>query len=188
MHRFYAYPLLGVFVMVKNKGFTLIEAVVVITIMAVTIAIGVPALNKVQAKNRIKGTANELAAVLKQGRSEALAQRRNFRLVAINAAALTNKWGRGWRLVSKLSLAAATDKTTLEQNILSSTMNINASPALSELVFVASTGMITLADGTLTDVVFSVCDSGFGTGIDVAISRLGRIAVTNHTTSATCSL
>ena len=78
--------------MYKNKGFTLIESLVVLTIMTVTVVMGAPILNQMQAKNRVKGAANELASALKQGRSEALAQRRNFRMVAINAAASTNKW------------------------------------------------------------------------------------------------
>ena len=174
--------------MYKNKGFTLIESLVVLTIMTVTVVMGAPILNQMQAKNRVKGAANELASALKQGRSEALAQRRNFRMVAINAAAATNKWGGGWRLVNKLAVVGASDKTYLEQNKLPPTIKINATPVLSELVFISTTGMITKTDGSLTDVVFSVCDSSTSMGVDVSMSRLGRVAVTSHTSSATCAL
>ena len=109
-------------------------------------------------------------------------------MVAINAAASTNKWGGGWRLVNKLAVVGASDKTYLEQNKLPPTIKINATPVLSELVFISTTGMITKTDGSLTDVVFSVCDSSTSMGVDVSMSRLGRVAVTSHTSSATCAL
>ena len=37
-------------------------------------------------------------------------------------------------------------------------------------------------------VVFKVCDTGIDKGIDVSMSRLGRIALKNHTSSAGCAL
>ena len=40
--------------MYKNKGFTLIESLVVLTIMTVTVVMGAPILNQMQAKNRVK--------------------------------------------------------------------------------------------------------------------------------------
>ena len=78
------YPTLG---RQTQKGFTLIESLTVVTIMAVLMAIAVPNFTLMQANNRVVGTGNELAAMLKQGRSEALVQRRNLQFNAINTSA-----------------------------------------------------------------------------------------------------
>lgn len=168
--------------MYKNKGFTLIESLVVLTIMTVTVVMGAPILNQMQAKNRVKSAANELASALKQGRSEALAQRRNLRFVA-----LSSTWGSGWKVVNKVT-APTVATTYLEQHALPITIKISSTPVATEFEFIAATGMLTKSDGTLTDVVFKVCDTGIDKGIDVSMSRLGRIALKNHTSSAGCAL
>ncbi|MDO8415701.1 MAG: GspH/FimT family pseudopilin [Agitococcus sp.] len=169
-----------------NKGFTLIESLTVVTIMAVLMAIAVPNFTLMQANNRVVGTGNELAAMLKQGRSEALVQRRNLQFNAINTSATSNVWGsKGWKVTNP-----ATTTTLLEQHDVSPTVTISSTPAVSGIVFLAATGMITNTDATAlaTGIVFTVCDSATSNekGVDVTMSRFGRVAVVRHTSTTKC--
>lgn len=169
----------------NHKGFTLIESLVVITIIAILLVVAVPNFALLQANNRIIGTANDLASALKQGRSEALYQRRNLQLSAVNSSASTNVWGsKGWRVTNPVL-----SQTFAEQLNIPTTITVNSTPAVNAIVFLAATGMITKTDATLLDIVFTVCDSSTKKekGMDVSMSRFGRIVVVRHTTAATCN-
>jgi prepilin-type N-terminal cleavage/methylation domain-containing protein len=170
----------------KNQGYTLIEMIVVIAIMGITLSMAVSSFGRLQANNRVSNAANELTSALKQGRSEALVQRRDLRITAINNIATTNMWGsKGWKITNPVS-----GQVFQEQHDLPSSIVINSVPVLNQLVFVAATGLITKTNASAIDnVVFTVCDnaSKVERGIDVSVNRFGRVAMIRHATPVTCN-
>lgn len=64
----------------STKGFTLIELMIAIAIMAVLAAVGVPAFQTMILNNRIVTTNNALLGVLQMARSEAVNKRKNIRV------------------------------------------------------------------------------------------------------------
>jgi prepilin-type N-terminal cleavage/methylation domain-containing protein len=169
----------------NNEGFTLIEVMTVIVITATLLAIAVPQFALLQANARVASVANDLGAALKQSRSEALVQRRNMQLAAIGPTVSGNVWGgNGWQIKDPV-----TNKVFLEQRNIPPTIIVNSNPTDATIVFLAATGMITKVDTTLVDMVYTVCDSSTSNekGIDVSMSRLGRITVVRHAAATTCN-
>lgn len=71
--------------MISSKGFTLVELMVVIGIIAFITAIGVPTFSNVIADNRLTSTANSLVGALQIARSEAVTQHTVIKVCATNA-------------------------------------------------------------------------------------------------------
>ncbi len=61
----------------KNTGFTLLEMLVAIAILAISVTLAVPAMNDLNIKNRLKGSAEKLYANIQLARSEALKINKN---------------------------------------------------------------------------------------------------------------
>lgn len=65
----------------RARGFTLIEAMVVVAVVAVLVSIGAPAMGTFIDKNRLKGAADALYTQIQQARSEAVKASSNVTLV-----------------------------------------------------------------------------------------------------------
>lgn len=74
-------------------GFTLVELLVVISVVAVLAAIAVPAYTQLIANNRVRSTAQSFQAALMKARSEAL--KRNTSITVLRAGA---SWSAGWEI------------------------------------------------------------------------------------------
>lgn len=83
-------------------GFTLIELMVAIAILAIVIAIAAPSFNRTVQSNRAAVMSNELVGALQTARSEALKRRTNVTLCRRNVAGTTcengTDWSAGWLL------------------------------------------------------------------------------------------
>ncbi|MCU1718152.1 GspH/FimT family pseudopilin [Pseudomonas sp. 5P_3.1_Bac2] len=64
----------------RTKGFTLVELMIAIAIMAVLGAVGIPAFQSMILDNRIVTTSNALLGALQMARSEAASKRKNIRV------------------------------------------------------------------------------------------------------------
>lgn len=83
----------------KNSGFTLIEMIVTVTIVAIFASFAVPSFSELIKNNRIPTTANEFISSLVLARSEALKRSRDVSLCASNNQTTCNggtDYSDGW--------------------------------------------------------------------------------------------
>jgi type IV fimbrial biogenesis protein FimT len=71
------------------RGFTLLELMVTLAVLAVLITVGIPAFAELVQNNRVTAQTNELVSALNVARSEAVKRGRNVQVVV---AAETNGW------------------------------------------------------------------------------------------------
>ncbi len=84
----------------KQTGFTLIEAMVTLSVLAILIAIGIPSLIDFLQNNRLTTHTNTLVATLNYARGEAITRNRAVNLTAVSPGDSTNEWGPGWTIWS----------------------------------------------------------------------------------------
>jgi type IV fimbrial biogenesis protein FimT len=77
------------------RGFTLIEALVVIAIVAILAAIGAPSLQSMLRNNRLSAAASAMQVSLNLARSEAVTRGANAR-VTVAANTTAGVWANGW--------------------------------------------------------------------------------------------
>lgn len=88
----------------RPLGFTIIEILIVVAILGILAAIGVPSMRDLIASTRVKGAASDLFGSLIFARSEAIKRNGNIDVVPVNAA----NWTVGW---SVRPAGTATDLT-----------------------------------------------------------------------------
>lgn len=82
---------------VLARGFSLIEMLVVMTILAILLGIGVPNMAQYFASNRLNGASSDLFAMLNLARSEAM---RRGQMISMrhNGTAGSRDWNSGWSM------------------------------------------------------------------------------------------
>jgi len=178
--------------MKRLAGFTLIEMMVVIAILGVLLAIGIPSFQQLIVSNRIASNANEIIADLMMARSEAL-KRGGDVIVTVcattdgNSCSGANDWSRG-RLVF-------VDSTTVGVigSVDAGEVVLRKAGASDGGVIVAAGGFSTVgfvtyrSSGSVTSLVpgaFTVCKSGY-LGRVVSVSIIGRASLSQ--TAGNCS-
>jgi len=77
-----------------NTGFTLIELMITLVIMAVVITIGVPSFNDFIASQRVRVTASDIVGDIALARAEAIKESRRAMMEPLTAG----DWKNGWRV------------------------------------------------------------------------------------------
>lgn len=84
-----------------NKGFTLIEMMVTVAIMAIVATIAAPSFVDMIRNNRVTTAANDVLSAMQLARSEAIRQRRPITVCAgADACTDSTDWAGGWIVTS----------------------------------------------------------------------------------------
>ena len=155
----------------KQKGFTLVELLVTLVIMALLVSVAIPGFQGMLARNNLATSANAVLIASNLARGEAVRVGGGTSLVALPATPVNaaNDWGGGWQVLDS-------DATLLRQfGAPSGVLTLDSPTGVTTVQFTAR--------GALTGgapVVLNLCEPGVG-GVAVTISAVGRASTANLT-------
>ena len=153
-----------------SSGFTLIELMVTIAVLAIIVGIAAPSISTQLANQRVKSTAATLANALKEAKVESILRRQNITVIYTSTSTpKTIKLQAGSEDISTYNLSA---KSTVTQTITPSTVT--------SIVFQPNKKIANNAT-----VVYTVCDSGSNSETPKQIS-LTNIANVNVVNAGSC--
>ena len=157
--------------MKTQRGFTIVELVITLLIVAILSTMAVPSFTTMIKNNRLTTQVNEFILALNVTRSEAVKRGSSVTITAVGG-----DWNAGWTVED----AAGNDLRIGDP--LQGTMTLTSGNSNTVITYLASgtaTGTPTAAPGS-----FDLCDDRTGeTGRQVSISATGRIGVSNITCS-----
>jgi type IV fimbrial biogenesis protein FimT len=81
-----------------QAGFTVIEMMTTITILAILVAVALPSFGYLAASTKVKGAATELYLAMIRARSEAVKRNRAVAIIAVSGD--KDIWHSGWRVIA----------------------------------------------------------------------------------------
>jgi type IV fimbrial biogenesis protein FimT len=145
----------------NSTGFTLIELMIVVTVLIILAAVAVPSLNKIIANQRIKSASYELLASLMITRSEAIKRNNNVTITSASGG-----WQEGWTI-------SAADGTVIKEH--SALRNIVVSDAPTSLTY-RRTGRLTATAAPSFQFDINPEDTNFIRCISIELSGLPKTA------------
>lgn len=146
--------------MQKNKGFTLIELMMTIAVLAIIATLAAPSFGNMLLKQNLNKSAHELTLVLTQARAKAALDRREI-TVQLNTSTVAD--------------------TTTQFNWMPNGKSVLKTGSPTSIVFLP-TGLVKAAT---TDTSFVICEQSSGSlSKTISISRMGTI---QHVVEGTCS-
>jgi len=160
----------------SNRGFSLVELLVVTAIASFLLLVGAPSFARMFARSAVHATTSELMLSLAQARTRAASDGASWSLCpSENGVACTNgiEWGRGWivfRDPQETGRPAAGDVAD----------RVQRDPGSQTIRSTAGRRLLSFrADGTSagSNVTLLVCEPGHGIGRRVIVSNTGRARV-----------
>ena len=153
-----------------SSGFTLIELMVTVAVLAIIVGIAAPNISNQLANQRVKSTTATLANALKEAKVESILRRQNITVIYTSTSTpKTIKLQAGSDDISTYNLS---DKSTVTQTITPSTVT--------SIVFQPNKKIANNAT-----IVYTVCDSGSNSETPKQIS-LTNIANVNVVNAGSC--
>ena len=152
-----------------NSGFTLIELMVTIAVLAIIVSIAAPSISNQLANQRVKSTAATLTNALKEAKVESILRRQNVEVVYNPATSKKIILKANGNEISNYNLSA---KSTVTQTITPSTVT--------SIIFQPNKKIASNAT-----VVYTICDSGSNSETPKQIS-LTNIANVNTMNAGSC--
>ena len=151
---------------VTSSGFTLIELMVTIAVLAIIVGIAAPSINTQLANQRVKSTTSTIANALKEAKVESILLRQNVTVVYNNSTPKTIKLQKANG--DEISSYNVSDKSTVTQTITPSDVT--------SIVFQPNKK---IADNAT--VIYTICDSGSTneTPKQVSLTNIANVNITN---------
>jgi type IV fimbrial biogenesis protein FimT len=156
----------GVMDLRKQYGFTIIELMVVITIVVILTSIGIPSYNATITSNRMSGEINSVLGALNLARSEANKRGQTVSVCPNSGTACiaATDWSSGWQvLLAGSSTQLLISPGVSHGDILISTLSTN--PAFTPMGYTFFSGTISLHDQNSTQRLYRCIVFGAGTWV-----------------------
>jgi type IV fimbrial biogenesis protein FimT len=150
--------------LMKNRGFTLLELMITLAIMAILMSWAVPSFQEIIRQNRMTTESNELITALNLARSEAI---KRGRTVTVTASG--GDWGAGWTVTT--TDAGGNAVTLRVGEGVSGTISMTGGAASYSY---SASGFRNDGNG---EAPISVCDSGSSKGRQIEMSPIGRPSI-----------
>ncbi|MCW5654106.1 GspH/FimT family pseudopilin [Hydrogenophaga sp.] len=184
-----------------QAGFTLIELMVGVAIMAIILAFGVPSFQSAIASNRLTGTTNDLVSAMALARTEAI--RRGTRVTlckSANATQCTNagQWTQGWIVFVDTTRSSTDASVDTGETILASqaasppNIALKGTADVANFISFGADGRPKLMNGAAQSGFLQVCSTvgalaDSRRARDVEITAAGRVIThTPSSVSASC--
>jgi len=158
-----------------GSGFTLIELMITLAVMAVVLSVAAPSLYFLVQNNRLTTDINRLVTGFNQARSEAVKRGVRVTIAATDSSDATNEWGKGgWTIwidtdsdnvVDGGETVISVDQAMSASMVLDSVGNIGSFSYLPDGSIVGAGDTLTLCDQTRTG----------ETGRSVTVTATGRV-------------
>lgn len=147
-----------------KNGFTLIELMITVGIVAIMAGIAAPSFLGTITKNRIVTKANEFVLALQIARSEAIKRGTSVNIIATDGTTSTNEWGAGWRVET------SDGETIRIFESLEGDITFNSNTDYDEFSF-SSQGNIDNTDS------LDICEIQTPTGTRIIVTATGRTRI-----------
>lgn len=186
----------------SSNGFTLIELMVTMSVLAILLAIAVPGFQGSIASNQLTGRTNDMVSALNLARSEAI--RRGTRVTLCKSSTGTSctasgNWEQGWiafvdttRTGTSTASVDSGETVLLVQQALTGTTTIKGSTNLANYVSYAADGRPKTMGGSSVSGTLQACNSSSALtnsnrARSVNLSTVGRLSTTTPSSVAsTC--
>ncbi len=167
--------------MKHDQGHTLMEALITLSILALTITFAVPNGMALFARERAIADANLLHGALQQTRLYAVTTG-----VPTSIQAIDGNWSNGWRIfVDRNENSDSSTHIIAEQSPRASQIEITQT--LRNKVHFLPSGQAILPSGGFQAGTFSICEKGLMRSHDLVINRVGRVRRATVAHNAKCS-
>ena len=160
-------------------GFTIIELMTAVALLAVLVVIGVPAFNSTISSNEAVAKSNSFLSALKLARTEATKRRQNIIVCASNnqTDCVSNNWSDGWIVFVDADNDSLFDagETIIDTYDLPAGFTITRAAAGPDQIQFAATG---LSDSSLAQ-TFTVCKTNTTNGRIFTVDRSGLVTGDN---------
>ena len=173
------------------RGWTLVESMVVLAILAVLVAVALPSFRSVIQQTRLATATHELLSMIALARSEAI--KRNARTVLCVATgesgcSSVGGWHQGWLLfedVNHNGVLDAAEKVIRYQSVLHAQLVIKGNTPVAKYVSFLGTGRSHLLSGAMQAGTISICHRASipVEGRAIVINVVGRPRVKNWSPS-----
>ncbi|KRG35902.1 MULTISPECIES: Tfp pilus assembly protein FimT/FimU [unclassified Psychrobacter] len=158
---------------VAHSGFTLIELMVTIAVLAIIVSIAAPSISTQLANQRVKSTASIIESALKEAKAESIIRRQNI-TVRYETSGTSKK-------IDLHTGITNTSSTNISSHNISEQSVVSITPATVTTVVFQPNKLIAGDD----EILYSICDSG-STNETLGQVRVNKIANINTTNTGGC--